>query len=118
MRFPEGEYQAMNPMSMELPVARRQGAHGQNSLPLPLAFGKRVANIALTAQVQFAYACAMDAQSQALSAGERIEKAWPATPLRDLVVKAYRAQAQSAERIAGNVLAGARQRCGLAFARF
>lgn len=95
------------------------GSHMNHESPSPvLVLGKRVANIALTAQIQFAYGCAIDAQRRAQCASEHIEKTWPATPLRALVLDAYRAQAQSAARLAQDVLAGARQRCGLAFARF
>jgi len=87
-------------------------------LDLSLELGKRVANIVLTAQVQLAYACAIDAQERAVRARDRIEKTWPATPVRDLVLDGYRAQALSAGRLARDVLAGARRRCGLAFARY
>jgi len=89
-----------------------------NPLGLGLELGKRVANIVLTAQVQLAYACAVDARDRALRACEDIEKSWPATPVRALVLDGYRAQAQSAARIAREVLAGAQRRCGLAFARY
>lgn len=84
----------------------------------PVALGQRVANIALTAHVQFAYACAHDAQARALRAAETIERSWPDTPLRALVLEAYRAQADTAAGMARKVLENARQRCGLAYARF
>ncbi len=87
-------------------------------LALGLGLGKRVANIVLTAQVQLAYACAMDARDRALRACEGIEKSWPASPVRALVLDGYRAQARSAARMARDVLAGAQRRCGLAFARY
>ena len=89
------------------------------SVPLSpgLGLGKRVANIVLTAQVQLAYACAVDARDRALRACDRIENSWPATPVRELVLDGYRAQAQSAARMARDVLTGAQGRCGLAFAR-
>jgi hypothetical protein len=101
----------MNPYPLELPAP-------PSALELPLLLGKRVANIVLTAQVQLAYACAIDAQERALRAGDCIEQSWPATPVRSLVVDGYRAQAQSAARLAREVLQGARQNCGLAFARY
>jgi len=87
-------------------------------LDLSLLLGKRVANIVLTAQVQMAYACAVDAQQRAQRAGDCIERTWPATPVRALVLDGYRAQALSAARLAGEVLQGAQRRCGLAFARY
>ncbi len=83
---------------------------------LPMALGSRVANIALTAQVQMAYACATAARARAQQAAACIEESWPPTPIRSLVLDAYRAQAQSADQLARDILAGARKRCGLAFA--
>jgi hypothetical protein len=65
-----------------------------------------------------AYACAKDAQDRAVRARDCIEKTWPATPVRALVLDGYRAQAQSAGRMAQEVLQGAQRRCGLAFARY
>jgi len=91
---------------------------GQQPASTALVLGRRVANIALTAQVQLAYGCAIEAQQRAQQAGERIRQTWPATPLRALVLDAYRLQARSAANLANSVLAGARQRCGLAFARW
>ena len=85
---------------------------------LPVSLGQRVANIALTAHVQFAYACAQDAQARALRAVTTIERSWPDTPLRTLVLDAYRAQANTAAGMARKVLENARRRCGLAYARF
>ena len=84
---------------------------------LPLALGSRVANIVLNAQVQAAYACAVAARARAQSAGACIERSWPDTPVRRLVLDIYRAQEQSADAIAQKVLEDARRRCGLAFAR-
>ena len=83
---------------------------------LPLVLGSRVANIVLNAQVQAAYACAVAARSRAQSAAACIERSWPDTPIRGLVIDIYRAQAQSADAMAHEVLEGARRRCGLAFA--
>ena len=94
------------------------GHEAPDAFAAPLGLGKRVANIAMTAQIQLAYACALDAQGRAQRAIERIEKTWPATPVRALVLNAYRAQEQASARLAKDVLAGARRRCGLAFARF
>jgi len=99
----------------EIPAASHEGREpAANAVVL----GRRVANIALTAQVQFAYSCAIEAQQRAQLAGERIQQTWPATPLRALVLDAYRLQARSAASLAKSVLSGARQRCGLAFARW
>lgn len=84
---------------------------------LPAVMGARAANIVLTAQFQVAYACAMGAAARARRARTYIESAWPATPVRQIVVDIYRAQEQSAESVASDVLVNARQRCGLAFAR-
>lgn len=84
---------------------------------MPVALGKRIANIVLTAQVQFAYACAMDARQRAERASSCIQGTWPATPLRELLLDVYRAQAATADAVASGVLARARERCGLAFAR-
>jgi len=83
---------------------------------LPLAFGSRVTNIALNAQVQAAYACAIAARSRAQGTAACIERSWPDTPLRRFVLDVYRAQAQSADVLAHEVLHAARRRCGLAFA--
>ena len=101
------------PLDLPAPVQAPASA-----LDLPLLLGKRVANIVLTAQVQLAYACAIDAQERANRARDCIEKSWPATPVRALVLDGYRAQAQSAGRMAREVLESARRRCGLAFARY
>jgi len=97
---------------------RAQGniAPGQAIMSLPHALGSRVTNIVLNAQVQVAYACAVDARNRAQRAGACIEQSWPDTPVRRLVLDVYRAQAQSADVVAGAVLQGARRRCGLAFA--
>jgi hypothetical protein len=81
------------------------------------AFGARVANIVMTAQVQVAYAYAMDACTRAHNSTECVERSWPDTPVRELVLNIYRAQEQSAQAVARGVLAGARRRCGLAFAQ-
>ena len=83
---------------------------------LPLALGSRVTNIVWNAQVQAAYAYAIAARSRAQSASACVERSWPDTPLRRLVLDIYRAQAQSADMLAHEVLEGARRRCGLAFA--
>jgi len=83
---------------------------------LPLALGSRVANIVLNAQVQAAYACAIAAGNRAQSAAACIEQTWSDTPMRRLILQMYRAQAQSADVLAREVLQGARRCCGLAFA--
>ena len=102
-----------HPLDLQLPLAPQA-----SPLELGRELGKRVTNIVLTAQVQLAYACAMQAQERAERARHCIEKTWPATPVRDLVLDGYRAQAQSAGRLAREVLDGAQRRCGLAFARY
>ena len=82
---------------------------GRRPVPiaLPYQLASRIVNVALTAQVQMAYACAIAASENAEHAAACIERAWPDTPLRSMVVEAA----------AGQVLARARRRCGLAFAR-
>ena len=84
---------------------------------LPYHLVARIANVALTAQIQMAHACAIAASENAEHAAACIERAWPDTPLRSMVVQAYRAQARERLQAAGDVLARARRRCGLAFAR-
>jgi len=98
----------------ELPPAMAQV---RAPTPLGLAFGARVANIAMTAQVQVAYACAMEARARAQRTTQWLQRSWPDTPVRQLMLSIYRAQEQSANALARDVLAGARRRCGLAFAR-
>ena len=89
-----------------------------DTVRLPLALSARMANIMFTAQVQVAYAYANDARQSAERAITNLEGSWPATPVRELLLNAYRAQAQSAEAMARNLLAGARRRCGLAYAQY
>jgi hypothetical protein len=81
------------------------------------AVAARMANVALTAQVQFAYACATAAGDHAARAADYIETSWPDTPLRSLVVATYRAQLQQSRAVARGILRNARERCGLAYAR-
>jgi hypothetical protein len=83
---------------------------------LPVALGSRLANIVYTAQVQLAYGCADDARHSAERSIARLESSWLAAPVRDLLVEVYRSQADAAARMADQVLANARKRCGLAFA--
>ena len=97
------------------PAATRRGSAYPITLPYQLA--ARVANVAMTAQVQIAYAVAIAASESAERAAACIERAWPDTPVRSLVVQAYRAQVRYRQDAARDVLARARQRCGLAFAR-
>ncbi len=102
-----------------LALAAEKGQPGPGALAptiLPLALGSRVTNIVLNAQVQAAYACAVAARSRAQGAAQCIERTWPDTPVRRLVLDIYRAQAQSADEMAHEVLEAARRRCGLAFA--
>lgn len=84
---------------------------------LALTISSRVANIVLTAQVQASYACASAARARAQYTLSCIERSWPQTPVRALVLHIYRAQMQSADLLARGVLEAARRRCGLAFAR-
>jgi hypothetical protein len=77
----------------------------------------RMTNVALTAQVQIAYACATAAVKQAERAAACIERSWPDTPLRTIVVGAYRSQACQSRNAQQAILRQARRRCGLAFAR-
>ena len=86
-------------------------------IALPYHVTARMVNVALTAQVQMAYAYAIAASENAERAAFCVEQAWPDTPLRTRVVAAYRAQAQERREAARDVLARARRRCGLAFAR-
>jgi hypothetical protein len=87
--------------------------------PLTLSYqvAARMTNVALTAQVQIAYACAMAASENAERAAVCIEQAWPDTPLRSLVVRAYRDRALERTGQGREVLARARRWCGLAYAR-
>jgi len=80
------------------------------------AAAARIANVALTAQVQFAYNCATAAAAHAQRAADYVETMWPDTPLRTMVVAAYRVQLLKSEQAALAVLRHARERCGLAFA--
>lgn len=83
----------------------------------PYQWVARIANVAWTAQVQIAHACAVAASENAERAAACVERAWPDTPLRSLVVQAYRVQACERRNAAREVLARARRRCGLAYAR-
>lgn len=96
--------------------ARQPNPRDLTPTVLPFALGSRVANIVLNAQVQAAYACAVAARSRAQSAAACVERSWPDTPVRRLVLDIYRAQEKSADDLAHEVLKGARRRCGLAFA--
>ena len=96
----------------------RAAAGGRAPSGGPLgAAAARIANVALTAQVQFAYNCALAARDSAARAADYIETAWPETPLRSLVVAAYRTQLRKSDDTARRILEHARERCGLAFAR-
>jgi hypothetical protein len=92
--------------------------HGPASpLTLTHQVAARMTNVALTAQVQIAYAYASVASENAERAAVCIEQAWPDTPLRSLVVQAYRDRALERKGAARDVLARARRWCGLAYAR-
>ena len=92
----------------------------RNALLTPLAasgsMGSRMANMVLTAQVQVAYECAICARDSALRATAHVIDTWPDTPLRTIVLGAYKAQVDAAEAAMHDVLARARRTCGLAFA--
>ena len=92
----------------------------RNALLTPLAasgsMGSRMANMVLTAQVQVAYECAHCARDSALRAAAHVIETWPDTPLRTIVLGAYKAQVDAAEAAMHDVLARARRTCGLAFA--
>jgi hypothetical protein len=85
---------------------------------LPLALSARVTNIVYTAQVQVAYACASQARQSAERAIASIEASLPASPLREMLLNLYRAQKDSADAMAQQLLENARQRCGLAYANY
>ena len=103
---------AIDGSARALPAWRRPHAAA-----LPYHFAARMVNVALTAQVQMAYALAIAASENAEQAASCIEKSWPDTPMRSMVVVSYRAQARDRRQAARDVLARARRRCGLAFAR-
>jgi len=88
-----------------------------STVPMALALRARVANLALTAQVQMAYACTQQAHESTCQSIARIEQTWPDTPLRKLVLQVYRAQADCTRMMECDILASARRNCGLAFAR-
>lgn len=107
----------MNPHAIDSAGAQKAaGSQLDQAVRLPLALRSRMANIAYTAQVQMAYACAANARSCAERSIADIEACWPATPLREMVLSAYRSQARSAEAMAAKVLRDARRVCGLAYA--
>ncbi len=116
----------MNPISTEFAMEPNSAAHltshpvpnVDDTVRLPLALGARVANILYTTQFQMAYACAINARKSAERAIASIEASWPASPIRELTLDIYRAQARSADAMAHEVLAGARRNCGLAFAQY
>ena len=93
----------------------------RNALLPPLAasgsMGSRMANMVLTAQVQVAYECAHCAHDSAQRAATHVIETWPDTPLRTIVLGAYKAQTDAAEAAMHDVLERARRTCGLAFAR-
>jgi hypothetical protein len=104
-------------LTIDESVRTLPGWRRPHPVALPYHLAARIVNVALTAQVQMAHACAIAASENAERAADCIEQTWPDTPLRSMVVEAYRAQARERLQAAGNVLARARRRCGLAFAR-
>jgi hypothetical protein len=108
----------MNVTLIESAPAKTAGcADAQPAAASTRAVASRMANVALTAQVQFAYACATAAGEQAGRTADYIEESWPDTPLRSMVVATYRAQVEQTRAVARVILRSARARCGLAFAR-
>ena len=107
----------MSDLPVQTPAAAPPRWNRLHTFSPPYQWAARIANVAWTAQVQIAYACAVAASENAESAAASVERAWPDTPLRSLVVQAYRAQARERGNAAREVLARARRRCGLAYAR-
>jgi hypothetical protein len=106
----------MTDLTIQIPAAR-PALRPACALALPYQFAARMANLVLTAQVQLAYAVAVTAAESAQRAADDVERVWPDTPLRSVVARAYRAQASERQQAARDVLAHARERCGLAYAR-
>jgi hypothetical protein len=109
---------ATEPGSADPHSSHHGAASADETLRLPLALSARMANIVYTAQVQMSYACAANARKSAERSIASIEATWPASPVRELLLNTYRAQAQSAELLEHELLAGARRRCGLAYAQY
>jgi len=108
----------MNDVSIRSPVRRLPERSPASPIMLSsYQVAARITNVALTAQVQIAYGYAVAAGENAERAARCIERTWPDTPLRSLVARAYRAQARARKDVAREVLARARERCGLAYAR-
>jgi hypothetical protein len=106
----------MSDLTIQESVFTPRGWRGAAAARLPYQLAARMANVMLTAQVQIAYACAIAARDNATRAADCIEQAWPDTPLRSMVARAYRAQACERANAACDVLARARRHCGLAYA--
>jgi hypothetical protein len=92
------------------------GWNTPSPIALPYHLVARMVNAALTAQIQIAYACAIATSETAERTASYIEQTWPETPMRSLVAQAYRSRARERARAASEVLARARQYCGLAYA--
>lgn len=107
----------MSDLLVQTPTAVPPRWNRIHTLTPPYPWAARIANVAWTAQVQIAYACAVAASENAERVAVSVERAWPDTPLRSLVVQACRAQARERGNAAREVLARARRRCGLAYAR-
>jgi hypothetical protein len=111
----------MSDLMIQVPAPGLPWVSGSSALalsyPLPYQLAARMTNVALTAQVQIGYACAIAASESAERAAACTERAWPDTPLRALVVQSYRALARERQAAAREVLARARKSCGLAYAR-
>jgi hypothetical protein len=117
MQYPLKGACRMMDLTIDRSVRALPGWRRPYPVALPYHMAARLMNVALTAQVQIAYAYAVAASENAEHTASCIEQAWPDTPMRSLVVGAYRARARERREAAGDVLARARRRCGLAFAR-
>jgi hypothetical protein len=111
-----GEFARLLQERQRIPMNSLHFAGLDETLSVPLALGARVANIFYTSQVQLAYACAERLRESAERSMQTIDDTWPSSPVREWTLEMVRAQAQSAERLAQELLAGARRNCGLAFA--
>ena len=83
----------------------------------PIRLFSRMTNLVVTTQTQLAYACLEDAKRQAGSQIDQIATTWPESPARILVTSALETQRASANALEHQLLALARERGGLAFAR-
>jgi hypothetical protein len=83
-----------------------------------MRLASRLTNLVLTAQTQVAYACFEDTRRWTTAQINQLEAAWPESPVRDALTVALRTQERSAKALEDQLLTAARQRSGLAFAKF